>query len=57
MGTIKRWWLRLLRDFFAGCALIGEMNDTALEGVSCPPETEALLAYQVADAMLRERGK
>lgn len=45
-----------LRDFFAGCALIAEMLDTAIEKTVCEPDVEARSAFLIADAMLKERG-
>lgn len=45
-----------LRDYFAGRALTGGLAATDNWNF-CTPEQCARQAYQIADAMLRERGK
>lgn len=56
---IKEWEKTLrgniaLRDFFAGCALIGRLSSK--ERIAEKDCVVAAIAYQYADAMLRERG-
>ena len=51
---IKRWWRRILRDFFAGCALAGEMAGVWSENT---PGDIGIRAFTQADAMLKARGK
>lgn len=47
---------RELRDWFAGMALQGPVM-TLYCGISCKPPEIASLAYEIADAMLKERSK
>ena len=44
-----------LRDWFAGQALVGLLSGPAEEGAPTP-DRKAVVAYQIADAMLKARG-
>lgn len=56
MNPIKRLYLIILRDYFAGQALAGHLASYAVEGASNPkPSRAAGDVFSYADAMMSER--